>query len=54
MIGYEFSLTSNSLMPHFDVNPNAGREHGFVAYRARGESDPGVSMRDSARPSSAQ
>ncbi len=47
VVGYEFDLTTNTLTPQYAPNPDAGREHRFVAYRARGEAGPAVSLVES-------
>ncbi|HEX5506248.1 MAG TPA: hypothetical protein VFW96_26770, partial [Thermomicrobiales bacterium] len=44
VLGYEFDLVSNTLTPRYGDNPDTGKAHPFVAYRARDEADPPVSL----------
>lgn len=44
VVGYTFDLTTNALTPRYAPNPDAGKAHAFVAYRARGEVGPPVSL----------
>ncbi len=48
VVAYEFDLTTNEIKAHRVENPDAGREHGFVAYRL--ESDPVSPVELSERP----
>lgn len=40
--GYHFDLTSNTITPEFTPNPDAGKEHPFIAYRVREDGGPDV------------
>jgi hypothetical protein len=42
--GYSFDLRTNELSPELMPNPNAGRTHRFVAYRAAIDTGPRVRM----------
>jgi hypothetical protein len=44
VIGYRFDLQSNELSTQVIPNPNAGRQHRFVAYRITQEPGPPVMM----------
>jgi hypothetical protein len=44
VIGYRFDLQSNELSTQVIPNPNAGRQHRFVAYRVTQEPGPLVKM----------
>ncbi len=46
VVGYEFDLVTNTLKPQYTDNPDAGKKHNFIAYRARGENGPSVSLID--------
>lgn len=43
VVGYSFDMNTNVLTPSFAPNPDAGKEHNFVAYRLTSEG-PEVSM----------
>jgi hypothetical protein len=45
VVGYKFDLRANELTPEYVENPGAGTPHHFVAYRVRGSTGPGVSMK---------
>jgi hypothetical protein len=45
IVSYEFDLTSNKIVSHTQDNPNAGREHKFIACRLKKEVGPKVSLR---------
>lgn len=45
VIAYEFDLRTNAMVTKTAPNPNAGREHAFVAYRIEGEPSDAVTMR---------
>ena len=42
VVGYEFDLKTNEILPRTIHNPSAGKEHTFVAYRTRTDSDKPV------------
>jgi len=42
--GYTFNLKNNKMSTNFANNPNAGKEHKFIAYRCISESKKKVSM----------
>lgn len=42
VIGYEFDLQSNEIIEKTMPNPSAGKEHSFVAYRTKSDSDKPV------------
>lgn len=44
VVGYRFDLFSNELFTQIVSNPNAGREHRYVAYRVAQEPGPLVTM----------
>lgn len=44
LVGYEFDLTSNEIVPQKIANPRAGKEHHFVAYRTNGDPDTPVEL----------
>lgn len=44
VVGYEFDLITNILTPRYAPNPDAGKPHAFVAYRARGDGGPPVNL----------
>lgn len=44
VVGYRFDLLSNELFTQIVSNPNAGREHRYVAYRVAQEPGPLVTM----------
>jgi hypothetical protein len=44
VIGYSFDLRTNELKPQYIPNPNSGREHKFIAYRAADSKGPAVEM----------
>lgn len=46
VVGYSFDLITNQLDPRYVPNPNAGREHRFIAYREKGSKGPLVQMAD--------
>ena len=50
VVGYSFNLKNNDLTPESVLNPNAGTEHKFVAYRLKGEPAHAVSMRQYEQP----
>jgi hypothetical protein len=45
IVGYAFDLRTNKLRPESVVNPAAGTEHKFVAYRLKGSVVETVAMR---------
>jgi hypothetical protein len=45
IVGYTFDLRTNTLKPESVDNPDAGKEHAFVAYRLRGSANDAVGMR---------
>lgn len=40
VVGYRFNLETNEIEAEYRVNPDAGREHVFKAYRVAGEQGP--------------
>ena len=44
VIGYEFDLKTNEILARKVPNPSAGKEHSFVAYRTKSDSDKPVSL----------
>lgn len=44
IVGYEFDLTTNLITAKTARNPNAGREHHFIAYRMTDDSDKSVAI----------
>ncbi len=46
LVGYSFDLRTNVITPQHVNNPNAGREHDFVAYRMREDNERKVGLRD--------
>lgn len=48
IIGYRFDLRINTLTAETVPNPGADREHGFQAWRLKGESSEGVRLRTKA------
>jgi hypothetical protein len=46
VIGYEFNLQTNDITPKYAANPNAGREHRFVAYRMTTDNERQVTLQD--------
>jgi hypothetical protein len=44
VVGYTFDLRTNDLKPERVVNPRAGTEHRFVAYRHKSQTDKPVTM----------
>jgi len=46
LVGYSFDLRTNLITPQRVPNPTAGREHRFIAYRARGDNERRVGLRD--------
>jgi hypothetical protein len=42
VVAYAFDLTTNELTTKQVANPNAGREHHFVAYRLKGDPTTGI------------
>lgn len=49
MCGYEFDLTTNDLQATWRDNPNAGRQHKFVAYRPASSPGPDVQLSQDAQ-----
>lgn len=49
VVAYEFDLRTNELRTTLAPNPNAGREHVFIAYRLEGDPADGVSLRKKER-----
>lgn len=45
VVGYHFDLRTNELAAETVPNPGAGREHGFCAWRVRGDDDAPVTLR---------
>jgi len=45
VVGYTFDLKTNVLQPASIENPNAGKRHGFRAWRLRGSKSAAVTMR---------
>lgn len=45
VVGYSFDLRTNELVPRKVPNPSAGREHGFRAWRLRGDPATPVTLR---------
>jgi hypothetical protein len=45
VVGYRFNLHTNTLTPEHVPNPNAGREHRFIAYRIAGDNERKVGLR---------
>ncbi|MFH1560033.1 MAG: hypothetical protein ABID84_01290 [Chloroflexota bacterium] len=52
VVGYEFNLGSNTLLPQHVSNPDAGREHVFIAYRSAQGSPSRVTIRPTSTPRS--
>jgi len=46
VVGYSFNLKTNEIIPEKVLNPGAGTEHPFRAWRLRGSKPDHVSMRD--------
>ncbi|CAN5185397.1 hypothetical protein BH09BAC4_BH09BAC4_17070 [soil metagenome] len=46
IISYEFDLSTNKLIVHNMANPNAGKEHKFIACRLKKEIGPPVILRE--------
>jgi len=46
VVGYEFNLQTNQLIPRKVPNPGAGREHVFTAWRLKGSNTTPVAIRD--------
>lgn len=44
VVGYEFDLKTNEILTRKVPNPSAGKEHFFVAYRTKSDSDKSVSL----------
>ena len=42
VVGYEFDLKSNEILARTIPNPSAGKEHTFVAYRTKTDSNKSV------------
>lgn len=49
VIGYEFNLKTNNIFSKTVPNPEAGKEHGFAAYRIDSDSDKTVSLGNNPR-----
>lgn len=49
VVAYHFDLRNNELRTKMAPNPNAGREHAFVAYRLTGDPSDPVSLRSRER-----
>ncbi len=47
IVGYDFDLRTNRLTPQHVLNPHAGREHPFVAYRMKDDNERTVRLRQS-------
>ena len=45
VIGYAFDLRTNELKPEYVDNPDAGKEHRFIAYRPEGFNTPTVTLK---------
>ena len=45
LVGYNADLRKNTLSPQYVINPSAGLEHRFGAYRVAGTDGPTVTMR---------
>lgn len=46
VVGYEFDLRNNVLTPEHVPNPNAGRDHRFVAYRISSDNERKVALKN--------
>ena len=44
IVGYEFDLKKNNIAAKTVPNPNAGKQHRFIAYRAKSDSDKSVNV----------
>ena len=44
VVGYEFDLKTNEILTKTIPNPSAGKEHAFIAYRTKSDSDKPVSL----------
>lgn len=45
IVGYSFDLKTNEIIPKKVLNPGAGREHAFTAWRLKGAPSTAVSLR---------
>lgn len=45
VVGYNFNLQTNEIQSDTIPNPNAGKEHKFLAYRIQGDRSPSVKMK---------
>jgi hypothetical protein len=45
VVGYTFDLCANTLTPELALNPSAGKQHRFAAYRRKGMGSGTVSMK---------
>ena len=49
VVGYEFDLKSNEILEKRIHNPSAGKEHSFIAYRTKSDSNKTVSLANSSK-----
>ena len=49
VVGYEFDLKSNKILAKTIHNPSAGKEHSFIAYRTKSDSDKPVVLASSSQ-----